>query len=157
MSISSTEFSAMLRAEGEKLASGEKESIIIVSAHLDEKMSEGDRKKITPAYIRMVLNRVPGIKAIGSVKIRRTRESGIGAEVIERDGYEITLNREPKRKVITSDDIPAIEQKAVAKFVKRLLLTMPNIADLQGEALQGAATGIQRYQEMIKSSVGGDE
>ena len=74
MKITSTEFSAMLRAEGEKLVSGEKDRVEIIDELLDSNIIENDRKKITPAYIRMVMNRVPGIKAVGILIARRVRD-----------------------------------------------------------------------------------
>ncbi|EBW6537207.1 hypothetical protein DP733_24310, partial [Salmonella enterica subsp. enterica serovar Agona] len=98
-------------------------------------------------YIRTIMNRVPDVKEIGTVSITRTDP------VEEAPGFKVAINREAKRQVFTKNDIPALEKRIGERIAKRLLNTMPNITDLEGEQLQGAAIGIKRYQDLIKSMV----
>ena len=108
-------------------------------------------KKINASYIRMTLNRTPEIKAVGVVSVARTDAA------LEGDGFRITINRDAKRKVVTSEDVPAIERKAANRVLKKLLEAMPNIADLKGDELQGAATMAERYQAMIRKMITEEE
>lgn len=144
MKRSSTEFSAWLRSEGVRLANGEIDEIFFSDFQLDQAITESDRGKVTPTYMRTVLNRVGEIKAAGRVKISRT--DGADRPI----GFAITINRDFRQKVLTESDIPAIEARVRNKFLKRIMGFMPNVTDLEGEQLKGAMVGIQRYQDMIK-------
>ena len=140
------EFCDWLRKAAELLASGEKPEIFLSDFNLDQAFpDEADRKKISPAYMRNTMNRVGDVKAVGAVSVKRVKpdDENVG-------GFMFTLNREKKRRVITNDDIPAIEAAAVAKAVKRIVEVMPNLTSLSGEELQGAVKGIAMYQAMIK-------
>lgn len=140
-----------LREAGAALGRGEVDDVRLpygyILQHFDSDFEKAN--KITAGYIRTIINRVPEIKAEGRVSVKREQnEDGVV--------FVITVNRDPKRKVITSQDMPAIEAKIRNKFLKRLLNFIPNITDLQGDALQGAAIGVQRYQEMIKEMMNED-
>lgn len=144
------EFCDSLRELAKKLASGELENYIIADALIDDNLDEQDRKKVNASYIRTIMNRVPDVKEIGTVSIARTDP------VEETPGFKVAINREAKRQVFTKNDIPALEKRIGERIAKRLLNTMPNITDLEGEQLQGAAIGIKRYQDLIKSFATGE-
>lgn len=140
-----------LREAGAALGRGETDEVKLPYGYILNHFGGDFEKanKITAGYIRTIINRVPDVKAGGRASVKREQnEDGIL--------FVITLNKDPKRKVITNDDMPAIEAKIRNKFLKRLLGFMPNITDLQGDALQGAAIGVQRYQEMIKEMMNED-
>ena len=149
MKVTSKEFCKSLRDQAAKIASGEE--VILRSIDLERYLTEEDLKKINASYIRMTLNRTPEIKAVGVVSVARTDAA------LEGDGFRITINRDAKRKVVTSEDVPAIERKAANRVRKKLLEAMPNIADLKGDELQGAATMAERYQAMIRKMITEEE
>ncbi|AXY85425.1 hypothetical protein HOU20_gp01 [Citrobacter phage Sazh] len=141
------EFCDSLRELAKKLASGELDNYIIADALIEDNLDEQDRKKVNASYIRTIMNRITDVKEIGTVSITRTDP------VEEAPGFKVAINREAKRQVFTKNDIPALEKRIGERIAKRLLNTMPNITDLEGEQLQGAAIGIKRYQDLIKSMV----
>lgn len=140
------EFCDALRRGATQLAEG-KESIFIKQFDIEYLLGES-AQGINQSYIRTIMNRVPIVKAIGSVRIKRVS----GSDEMP-DGYEVTLNREPKRKVITNEDLPEIKARAVRKFAERILGFMPNVMDLEGDERDGAIKGIARYQDMIKAMI----
>lgn len=144
----SKDYCEWLREIGRRLASGEFSEFRISLTDLASSLSGDDYYKITKnqAYSRTIINRVPEVKAVGAVRIR-TEETDDNKE------YVITLNRDVKRKVITNEDLPAVQAKAVEKFAARILASMPNVTDMQGDKLAGACEGISRYQEMIRNLV----
>lgn len=139
---STIEFAADMRVAIEKVADGSEPFMRIPLAFIENAIAEP--KKINPSYIRTTLNRVPCVKAVGKISVK----------LEENDGamfYKVTINRDAKRKVITNDDLPALKARAVNKALQALTEYMPNVTDLEGEQLQGAIIGIQRFQVMIKS------
>lgn len=151
MSATTKEFCDYLRARAKMLASGEIDELKINMALVRDSLGD-EANKIKPSYIRVTMNRVAEIREIGCVKIRRS-------DPIEDefDGFIVTLERESKRRVFTDKDLPAIKQKAVKKAINHILDVMPNISDLDGEQLQGAAISIKRYQDLIRSLIGDNE
>ncbi|UUT40936.1 hypothetical protein [Salmonella phage GSP032] len=141
------EFCDNLRELAKKLASGDIQYYVIPDALIENNLDEQDQKKINASYIRTIMNRVPEVKEIGTVSISRTDP------IEDAPGFRIVINRDAKRQVFTKSDLPAIEKRMSERIAKRLLSTMPNITDLEGEQLQGAAIGIKRYQDLIKSMV----
>lgn len=148
--ITTKEFCDTLREVGEKLASGEREEVVIPKAYIEIRVEGGS--KISPSYMRTTINRVAAVKATGgcaSVKVK-TNEEGAKA-------YHITINRAHKRKVITADELPSLEQRWKRKFIEHLLKLQPRITDLEGDELKGAAIGIERFIAMIEDMAKGDE
>lgn len=140
-----------LRKAAAALASGKLETFELTDWGMEQGLAPDDMKKVNASYIRTIMNRSPDVKAIGTVKVRRVNDDPELAP-----GFYITLNREPRRKVLTNDDVAEIEKRAVAKAFAQLLQTIPNITDLSGEKLEGAAVGISRYQAMIDQIAKGE-
>lgn len=105
--------------------------------------------KINSAYIRTIVNRVPEVKAAGRISIKRVED-------VDGVVFVMSINRDPKRKILTSEDIPAIERKARMKLAKQLLNLMPNVMHLEGDVLDGAMKGIKMYQGMIMKMAEGE-
>lgn len=141
------EFCDSLRVLAKKLASGELPDYVITDATITDNLDDDDQKKINASYIRTIMNRVPEVKEIGSVSITRTDP------IEDAPGFKVTINRDAKRKVFTENDLPAIERRLKEKLLKGITSTMPNITDLEGEQLQGAAIAVKRYQDLIKTMV----
>lgn len=146
--MNTKEFCDQLRAAAEALAKGEREEIMIRDFDIENNLDEADQKKINSSYMRTVMNRVPRVRVIGTVKVQRIKD-GIDTP----SGYLVTLNRNPKRKVVTNDQIPEIKAQAVRHMAKRILNVQPRITDLEGEQLHGAAVAIERYRELIEEVV----
>ena len=109
-----------------------------------------DVAKVTPAYMRTVINRVPEVKAAGRMSIKREQDdSGI-------IHYVIRLNTNVRRKVLTDNDVSALESKWRAKFIRELLSRPPRITDLEGDELKGAAIAIERFCSMLESMKEGE-
>lgn len=139
------EFCDSLRVLAKKLASGELPDYVITDATITDNLDEDDQKKINASYIRTIMNRVPEVKEIGSVSITRTDP------IEDAPGFKVSINRDAKRKVFTESDLPVIERRLKEKLLKGITSTMPNITDLEGEQLQGAAIAVKRYQDLLKA------
>lgn len=151
MSMTMKDFCDGLRAAGAKLAKGEIPEFVLKDFSLEQSLEPEDARKVTASYIRTIMGRVPEVKEVGSVKIKRIK----GNDEMP-DGFYITINKEPRKKVLTTDDKAMIERRAVEKAFAPLLQLMPNVTDLKGEQLQGAMIAIGRYQEMIERIVKGE-
>lgn len=141
---STIEFAADMRVAIEKVADGSEPFMRIPLAFIENSIAEP--KKINPSYIRTTLNRVPCVKAVGKISVK----------LEENDGamfYKVTINRDAKRKVLTSNDLDSLHAKWQAKFIKQLLNTQPRITDLDGDKLDGAAIALERFAEMLKDMI----
>ncbi|QPD96131.1 hypothetical protein [Enterobacter phage N5822] len=153
MAKESNALTERLREMAVKLASGEYGNGVAVTYMLILELCDQDfdrAGKITAGYIRTIMNRVPEIKAKGAVSVK--------SEDHEQHGkyFAVTLNTDPKRRVLTSEDVEHIERKACNKFAKRLLGFMPNVMHLEGDKRDGAIEGIALYQDMIKKMAEGE-
>ena len=150
MTMTAREFTAELEKAIVLVASGEKEEIRFSTGMLTLNVLPEEQHKITTAYMRMTLNRVPEVKAVGKVSIKTvTDDEGVKNIVI-------TINKNPLRKQLTTDDLEVIERKTREKFAKRLLGFMPNVMHLEGDKRDGAIEGIALYQDMIKKMAEGE-
>lgn len=150
MAMTAREFTAELEKAIVLVASGEKEEIRFSTGMLTLNVLPEEQHKITTAYMRMTLNRVPEVKAVGKVSIKTvTDDEGVKNIVI-------TINKNPRRKQLTTDDLEVIERKTREKFAKRLLGFMPNVMHLEGDKRDGAIEGIALYQDMIKKMADGE-
>lgn len=150
MGMTAREFTAELEKAIVLVANGEKEEIRFSAGMITANVSPEEQGKLTTAYMRMTLNRVPEVKAVGKVSIKTvTDEDGLTQIVI-------TINRNPRKKQLTTDDLEAIEHRVKNKFMRRLLDFMPNVMHLEGEAREGAMEGIKLYQDMIRKVADGD-
>ena len=150
MAMTAREFTAELEKAIVLVASGEKEEIRFSTGMLTLNVLPEEQHKITTAYMRMTLNRVPEVKAVGKVSIKTvTDDEGVKNIVI-------TINKNPRRKQLTTDDLEVIERKTREKFAKRLLGFMPNVMHLEGDKRDGAIEGIALYQDMIKKMAEGE-
>ena len=141
----SKELCDKIREAGAALGRGDQDEIRLpysyILGHFGGDFEQAN--KINSAYIRTIVNRVPEVKAAGRIRIKRVED-------VDGVIFVMTINRDPKRKILTSEDIPAIERKACNKLVNRLLDFMPNIMHLDGDRRDGAMEGIALYQAMIK-------
>ena len=150
MTMTAREFTAELEKAIVLVASGEKEEIRFSTGMLTLNVLPEEQHKITTAYMRMTLNRVPEVKAVGKVSIKTvTDDEGVKNIVI-------TINKNPRRKQMTTDDLEVIERKTREKFAKRLLGFMPNVMQLDESDRAGAMKGIELYQDMIKKMAEGE-
>ena len=150
MTMTAREFTAELEKAIVLVASGEKEEIRFSTGMLTLNVLPEEQHKITTAYMRKTLNRVPEVKAVGKVSIKT---------VTDDDGVKnivITINKNPRRKQLTTDDLEVIERKTREKFAKRILGFMPNVMHLEGDKRDGAIEGIALYQDMIKKMAEGE-
>lgn len=144
MTMTTKDYCDNIRKVGRALASGEIKEYRMSLVDLAEHLSGDDYHKVTKnmSYTRTTINRVPEVKAVGTINIK-IEESALDKE------YVFTLNRDAKRKVITNEDLPRLEQSWKRKFIKHLLQTHPRFTDLEGEKLEGAVEMIKRYEEML--------
>lgn len=151
MAMTAREFTAELEKAIVLVASGEKEEIRFSTGMITANVSPEEQGKLTTAYMRMTLNRVPEVKAVGKVSIKTvTDDDGLTQMVI-------TINRNPRKKQLTTDDLDSLHAKWQAKFIKQLLNTQPRITDLDGEKLAGAAIALERFASMLNEMIKEDE
>lgn len=145
--MTAKEFCSQLCQGAIQIVNGERDEIRFPCMMVSSHVIADDVAKVTPAYIRTVINRVPEVKASGRMSIKREmNEEGVRF-------YVIKLNTNVKKKVLTTNDIGSLESKWKAKFVKQLLETTPRITDLQGEQLTGAAIALERFADLLKRMV----
>lgn len=139
------DYCEFLRHLGRALADGSLPEYKLDVTLLAEKMDADEHYKAlrSTSYSRTIINRVPEVKAIGNISIKASEDTFAKY-------YTFTLNKEPRKRVITNDDLPHIKAKAVSKVLKRLIETIPNVMDLQGDELKGAQVAINRYHDMIR-------
>lgn len=134
-----------LREKAKSIADGE--PLIIPLAMLVQRLHPEDAKKVSASYIRTILVRTPEIKEKGSVSIKK-------CVCPERGEYlEVTLNENKKRRVITSDDLPAIKEAAVSSAFEKFMHIQPDVTDLEGDQLVGATIALRRMKNLIKSMI----
>ena len=147
MTMTAREFTAELEKAITMVASGEKEEIRFSTGMITANVSQEEQDKLTTSYMRTTLNRVPEVKAVGKVSIKTvTDDDGLTQMVI-------TINRNPRKKQLTTDDLDVLQAKWQAKFIKHLLNTQPRITDLDGDKLAGAAIALERFAEMLKDMI----
>lgn len=149
MEFTTKDYCDWLRSLGAKLASGEIEEYRMSLLDLAEKLDGDGYYKVTrgTSYSRTIINRVPEVKAVGAISIKVD-------ETPEDKFYVFTLNRDVKRKVLTTEDVDGLKEKWRTKFIAQLLSTQPRITDLQGDELKGAAIALERFAEMIQNMKG---
>lgn len=148
--MTAREFTAKMEEAIVKVVSGEEQEIRFSAGMMLSMVDHDEAQKLTPAYMRTTLNRVPEVKATGKVSIKTTTDD---------DGtkfYVVTVNKNPRKKQLTTDDLEVIERKAREKLAKRLLGFMPNVMQLDESDRAGAMKGIELYQDMIKKMAEGE-
>ena len=148
MTMTSKEFCDMLRVNAASLANGDVSELQIKELDLQCNIAPEDLRKINASYIRTIMNRTPEVKAVGAVKVERVRGD---ADI--PDCYRVTINKNPKRRLLTDEELPKLESKWRAKFIAQLLKTQPRISDLEGDRLEGAAIALERMNEMLNEMV----
>lgn len=145
------EFCNKLREAAVALANGDTEEIKLPIRFIGQHFGDDEKvKSITPGYVRTIMNRVGEVKAVGSCSVK----SGF-----DDDGdpvYIIALKKDTKRKVLTNEDVQALESKWRAKFIRELLNRPPRVTDLEGDELKGAAIAIERLCSMLESMKEGE-
>ena len=142
--MTAREFTAKMEEAIVKVVSGEEQEIRFSAGMMLLMVDHDEAQKLTPAYMRTTLNRVPEVKATGKVSIKTTTDD---------DGTKfcvVTVNKNPRKKQRTTDDLEVIERKAREKLAKQLLDFMPNVMQLEESERVGAMKGIELYQDMIK-------
>lgn len=149
--ITSKDYCNKLRELGVKLASGELEEYRLDMTQLAEIMEPDEYMKISKgtSYSRTIINRVPEVKAAGAVSIK------VEEDVFARY-YVFKLNRDVKKRILTTDDVADLESKWKTKFIRHLLQTHPRFTDMEGEKLEGAVEMIRRYEEMLNKIAKGE-
>lgn len=148
--MTAREFTAKMEEAIVKVVSGEEQEIRFSAGMMLSMVDHDEAQKLTPAYMRTTLNRVPEVKASGKVSIKTTTDD---------DGtkfFVVTVNKNPRKKQLTTDDLEVIERKTREKFAKRLLGFMPNVMHLDESERVGAMKGIELYQNMIKKMAEGE-
>lgn len=148
--MTAREFTAKMEEAIVKVVSGEEHEIRFSAGMMLSMVDHDEAKKLTPAYMRTTLNRVPEVKATGKVSIKTTTDD---------DGtkfFVVTVNKNPRKKQLTTDDLEVIESKTREKFAKRLLGFMPNVMQIDESERVGAMKGIELYQDMIKKMAEGE-
>lgn len=138
------EFCDNLRLLAKKLASGELPEYIITDATIDGNLDEQDQKKVNASYIRTIMNRVPEVKEIGTVSISRTDP------IEDAPGFRIVINRDTKRRIVTTNDLPAIKEHEREKLVEKIMRISPDFSHLDDEKALVAMRAVATFKDLIK-------
>lgn len=140
-----SEFRDSLRSFAAQLALGEIDSFPITDKLFENCTDETFQKKVTASYIRTICNRVKEVEERGRVSVTRLEDEDRGISY-----YEVTMVEGVKpQKTFGAKDLPAIEHKVRLKVLSELRKISPDISDLEGEQLIGAAQAVRRFKDVI--------
>lgn len=137
----SKEFCDLLRDIAIALADGKQDEVKMPLLYVHQELEPEDAKKITAAYARTIMNRVPDVKEIGSVSVKTKKDEDDGSHY-----FLFTLNREKKRKVFTDKDLPAVR----AKVIEKVLKLSPDLSHLEPGGVVVAVDTIKRFKDLIR-------
>lgn len=140
--MTSKEFCEKLREAARAAATGE--VIKLPVAYITMNVQVEDAKKLNSSYIRTIMNRVPEVKEVGSVSVKK-KTSDDGAEY-----YEIAINRDTKRRIVTTNDLPAIKEHEREKLVDKIMRISPDFSHLDDEKALVAMRAVATFKDLIK-------
>lgn len=149
-SMTAKEFCDKLRESIIKVVNGEEPYIKFPHSTITFNVMPGEREKLSTAYMRTILNRVPEVKAAGRASLKIERDDS-GAVL-----YMITIDRTAKRKIMNETDLAQLERRITARIMKKLINNTPRITDLEGEEREGAIKMIKRYEEKFNEMMEGE-
>lgn len=140
--ITSKEFCDQLREAAKKAAGGE--VIKLPISYITAKVNQEDAKKINSSYIRTIMNRVPDVKEAGTVSVKKmTRDDGA-------EYYEIAINKDTKRRVITTNELPSIKEHEREKLIDKIMKVSPDFSHMDDEQALIAMRAVAAFKELIK-------
>lgn len=140
--MTSKEFCDKLREAARAAAKGE--VIKLPVAYITMHVQAEDAKKLNSSYIRTIMNRVPEVKEVGSVSVKK-KTSDDGAEY-----YEIAINRDTKLRIVTTNDLPAIKEHEREKLVEKIMRISPDFSHLDDEKALVAMRAVATFKDLIK-------
>lgn len=143
-------FTENLRGAARALASGEKERVIIPTGVISMVLAGKKAAKNPASYIRTTMNRVPEVKAVGSIKIKKSYCNDEESNHYGGDIYTITISRGARKTVYTKADVERIKQQATSKAVDRFLTLSPNLANYAPEEYATVAKVMGELNALVK-------
>ncbi|HAK2374301.1 TPA: hypothetical protein H1940_004731 [Salmonella enterica] len=144
-------FAEKLRQAAKALASGDKKEIVIPAGYIATElagMKSGDNPS---SYVRTTMTRVPEVKAIGTVKIKKSTCMDDDSDLFGVEVFTITLSSERRKTVYSKADVERIKRRAVAKTAERFMMLSPNLANYAPEEYATIAKVMQELNAMVKS------
>lgn len=144
-------FTDKLREAAKALANGSQEEIVIPSNVFERQLSGLKSAETPSAYIRSIMNRVPEIKEIGTVKIKKTTCDDSDSDYVGMEIYTVTVSKEKRKKVFNKAEVDRAKRDAVAKAAERFLLVSPCLANYEPEEYATISKVMQEIHEIVKS------
>lgn len=143
-------FTEKLREAAKALASGEKTEIVIPTGYMATELA-GKKSSENPAsYVRTTMSRVPEVKAIGTVKIKKSLCTDYDSNLFGMEVFTITLSSEKRKTVYSKADVDRIKRHAVAKAAERFMMLSPNLANYAPEEYATVAKVMQELHALVK-------
>ncbi|QDH94205.1 hypothetical protein [Escherichia phage vB_EcoS_PHB17] len=143
-------FSDNLRGAARALASGEKDKIVIPSGVIEMVLAGKSAAKNPASYIRTTMNRVPEVKAVGSIKIKKSYCEDEDSDHYGSDIYTLTIVKGGRKTVYTKADVERIKAQAVSKAVERFLTLSPSLANYTQEEYATVAKVMGEINALVK-------
>lgn len=143
-------FTDKLREAAKALASGSKDEIVLSAGFLEYELS-GKKAATTPgAYIRTIMGRVPEVKEIGTIKVKKSICEDVDSDYLGMEIYTVTVSKEKRKKVFNKAEVDRAKRDAVAKAAERFLLVSPCLANYTPEEYATIAKVMQEIHGIIK-------
>lgn len=152
--MTTSQFNDHIRESIKSVAMGEHPHLHIRDFNIESMLSPADQAKITPSYLRTTCNRVPEVKEIGSVSVKR-----IDADPELAPGYIVTIRpleetKKKQRRILTPDEQRRLKSHAAALELKRFAdYVSPIMLTATGQVLDGAREAIAQFQQAIKDRI----
>lgn len=144
-------FNDKLRAAAKALAAGEQDEIIMTARFLEHEF-EGKKCATNPSsYVRTTMNRVPEVKEVGTIKIKKSTCDDVDSDHFGIEIYTITLSKEKRKQVFTKEDVTRIKRQVEAKVAEKFLMVSPNLANYAPEEYATIAKVMKEIHDIVKA------
>lgn len=143
-------FTEQLRKAAKALASGDKKEIVIPVGYITTQLTGKKSCDNPSSYVRTTMSRVPEVKAIGTVKIKKSMCTDDDSNLFGMEVFTITLSSEKRKTVYSKADVDRIKRHAVAKAAERFMMLSPNLANYAPEEYATVAKVMQELHALVK-------
>lgn len=143
-------FTDKLREAARALADGSKSEIVIPGGLLSQVLSGKKAADNPAAYVRTTMIRVPEVKAVGTIKIKKSLCEDCESDYYGMEVFTVSLTQERRKTVYTKADVERIKRQAVNKAAERFMMLSPNLANYTPEEYATVAKVMQELNALTK-------
>lgn len=143
-------FNDKLRQTAKELATGERQELIIPVEYITEELSGKVSASNPASYVRTIMSRVPEVKVVGTVKIKKSICNNDESALFGKEIYTITVTQETRKTIYNKADVERIKRQAIAKTAEKFLLLSPNLANYAPDEYAIVAKVMQEIHALAK-------